>query len=84
LPTDNTDLYLRLPREAKPKHKAWDHGAGVALIQAAGGIVMKVTLARDRTWSASETHHVPILLAWLYGDIPTSITPLNDTVWKTA
>jgi 3'(2'), 5'-bisphosphate nucleotidase len=35
----DADLYLRLPREAKPKHKVWDHIAGTALVQAAGGMV---------------------------------------------
>lgn len=34
----DADLYLRLPREAVPQHKAWDHAAGVALVQAAGGV----------------------------------------------
>jgi len=38
----DADLYLRLPREAKPKHKSWDHAAGVALIQAAGGVVTDI------------------------------------------
>lgn len=35
----DADLYLRLPREARPKHKIWDHLAGTALVQAAGGVV---------------------------------------------
>jgi 3'(2'), 5'-bisphosphate nucleotidase len=35
----DADLYLRLPREAKPRHKIWDHLAGTALVQAAGGVV---------------------------------------------
>ncbi len=35
----DADLYLRLPREATPKHRAWDHAAGAALVQAAGGVV---------------------------------------------
>jgi 3'(2'), 5'-bisphosphate nucleotidase len=34
----DADLYLRLPREAKPQHRAWDHAAGVALVRAAGGV----------------------------------------------
>ncbi len=34
----DADLYMRLPREAHPKHKAWDHAAGTALVQAAGGV----------------------------------------------
>jgi len=32
-------IYLRLPKEAEPRHRIWDHLAGVALVQAAGGIV---------------------------------------------
>jgi len=35
----DADLYIRLPREAKPKHKVWDHIGGTALVQAAGGMV---------------------------------------------
>ncbi len=35
----DADLYLRLPREAQPQHRAWDHAAGAALVQAAGGVV---------------------------------------------
>ncbi len=31
------DLYLRLPRDAGTKHCVWDHAAGVALAQTAGG-----------------------------------------------
>lgn len=38
----DADLYLRLPREAKPKHRSWDHAAGVALIQGAGGVVTDI------------------------------------------
>jgi 3'(2'), 5'-bisphosphate nucleotidase len=34
----DADLYMRLPREAKPQHRAWDHAAGVALVRAAGGV----------------------------------------------
>ncbi|RMF81646.1 MAG: 3'(2'),5'-bisphosphate nucleotidase [Chloroflexi bacterium] len=34
----DVDLYLRLPRGGKSyDHKSWDHAAGVALVQAAGG-----------------------------------------------
>ncbi len=34
------DLYMRLPREgSRYAHKIWDHVAGVALVQAAGGTV---------------------------------------------
>lgn len=34
------DLYLRLPRPgSKYQHKIWDHAAGVALVQQAGGMV---------------------------------------------
>ncbi len=35
----DADLYLRLPREAVPKHRSWDHAAGAVLVQAAGGVV---------------------------------------------
>ena len=34
----DADLYMRLPREgSRYAHKIWDHAAGVALVQAAGG-----------------------------------------------
>ncbi len=34
------DLYMRLPRPGSDyAHKVWDHAAGVALVQAAGGMV---------------------------------------------
>lgn len=33
------DLYMRLPRPGSDyAHKVWDHAAGVALVQAAGGL----------------------------------------------
>ena len=32
-------VYLRLPKEANPRHRIWDHLAGTALVQAAGGSV---------------------------------------------
>ena len=32
-------IYLRLPKEAQPRHRIWDHLAGAALVQAAGGSV---------------------------------------------
>ena len=36
----DADLYMRLPREgSRYAHKIWDHAAGVALVQAAGGTV---------------------------------------------
>lgn len=35
----DADLYLRLPREDRPRHKIWDHLAGTALVHAAGGVV---------------------------------------------
>ena len=36
----DADLYMRLPREGSSyAHRIWDHVAGVALVQAAGGIV---------------------------------------------
>lgn len=38
----DADLYLRLPREAIPRHFSWDHAAGAALIQAAGGVVTDI------------------------------------------
>jgi 3'(2'), 5'-bisphosphate nucleotidase len=38
----DADLYLRLPREAKPQHRSWDHAAGAALVQAAGGVVTDI------------------------------------------
>ncbi len=38
----DAELCLRLPREAVPVHRAWDHAAGTALVQAAGGVVTDV------------------------------------------
>lgn len=36
----DADLYMRLPRPGSDyAHKVWDHAAGVALVQAAGGMV---------------------------------------------
>ncbi|MYD10038.1 MAG: 3'(2'),5'-bisphosphate nucleotidase [Chloroflexi bacterium] len=36
----DADLYMRLPREGSTyEHKIWDHAAGVALVQNAGGTV---------------------------------------------
>ncbi len=35
----DAQVYLRLPREATPRHRLWDHLAGTALVQAAGGSV---------------------------------------------
>ena len=36
----DADLYMRLPREgSRYAHKIWDHAAGVALVQGAGGTV---------------------------------------------
>lgn len=36
----DADLYLRLPREGSDyRHKIWDHVAGAALVQGAGGMV---------------------------------------------
>ena len=36
----DADLYMRLPRPGSEyAHKIWDHAAGVALVQAAGGMV---------------------------------------------
>ena len=35
----DADLYLRIPTVRSYRHKAWDHAAGTALVQAAGGMV---------------------------------------------
>lgn len=36
----DADLYLRLPRQGSAyRHKIWDHAAGTALVQGAGGMV---------------------------------------------
>jgi 3'(2'), 5'-bisphosphate nucleotidase len=35
----DADLYLRFPSDKGYLHKAWDHAAGTALVQAAGGMV---------------------------------------------
>ncbi len=38
----DAELYVRLPREAVPQHRAWDHAAGTALVHAAGGVVTDI------------------------------------------
>jgi 3'(2'), 5'-bisphosphate nucleotidase len=54
----DADLMLRLPREEKPSHRAWDHGAGLALVQAAGGVVTDVDgSSLDFTTGAILTHN---------------------------
>ena len=41
--TGDADLYLRLPRIGNTRpHMIWDHAAGVALVEAAGGVVTDV------------------------------------------
>jgi len=35
----DAELYLRIPTIRSYRHKAWDHAAGTALVQAAGGVV---------------------------------------------
>ena len=35
----DADLYLRVSPDTQYKHKSWDHAAGIALVQAAGGQV---------------------------------------------
>ncbi len=35
----DAELYLRIPAVRGYRHKAWDHAAGTALVQAAGGVV---------------------------------------------
>ncbi len=35
----DAELYLRIPANRNYRHKAWDHAAGAALVQAAGGMV---------------------------------------------
>jgi 3'(2'), 5'-bisphosphate nucleotidase len=35
----DADLYVRIPSNPNYRHKAWDHAAGTALVQAAGGMV---------------------------------------------
>jgi 3'(2'), 5'-bisphosphate nucleotidase len=35
----DAELYLRIPVNRNYRHKAWDHAAGTALVQAAGGLV---------------------------------------------
>lgn len=36
------DLYMRLPRSSTDRHWIWDHAAGVALVEAAGGKVTDI------------------------------------------
>ena len=70
------DLYLRLPRPGGgTAHRIWDHAAGTALVQAAGGIVSDLdgsaldfaqghTLARNHGIIAANPHiHERVVLA---------------------
>jgi 3'(2'), 5'-bisphosphate nucleotidase len=79
----DADLYLRLPREAKPKHKVWDHIGGTALVQAAGGMVtdldgspldfsLGTILSRNKGMVVSNGHlHERILEALAKQFLPT-------------
>jgi 3'(2'), 5'-bisphosphate nucleotidase len=72
----DADLYLRLPRQFSTRpHMIWDHAPGVALLQAAGGLITDVdgapldftqgrTLARNQGMIASNGHiHARVLAA---------------------
>lgn len=59
----DADLCLRLPREAVPQHRAWDHAAGTALVQAAGGVVTDVDgTPLDFTTGALLTHNTGMVV----------------------
>lgn len=54
----DAQVYLRLPREDVPRHRLWDHLAGTALVQAAGGSVtdldgMMLDFSRGRILTAN-------------------------------
>jgi 3'(2'), 5'-bisphosphate nucleotidase len=80
----DADLYIRLPREAKPKHKVWDHIGGAALVQAAGGMVtdldgspldfsLGAILSRNRGMVVSNGQlHERVLAALADWKVPTS------------
>jgi 3'(2'), 5'-bisphosphate nucleotidase len=80
----DADLYLRLPREVKPKHKVWDHIGGAVLVQAAGGMVtdldgspldfsLGAILARNRGMVVSNGKiHERILEALAQWQVPNS------------
>lgn len=80
----DADLYLRLPREAKPKHKVWDHIGGTALVQAAGGMVtdldgspldfsLGAILSRNKGMVVSNGHlHERILEALAEWQVPNT------------
>ena len=65
----DADLYMRLPRSgSRYQHKIWDHAAGVALVQQAGGTVTGLdggaldfsrgdTLANDGLIASNGQHH---------------------------
>lgn len=70
----DADLYLRLPRITSTRpHMTWDHAAGTALVQAAGGVVSDVdgspldfaqgrTLAKNRGMIVANPHIHPRLI----------------------
>lgn len=71
----DADLYMRLPRPGSDyAHKVWDHAAGVALVQAAGGMVTgldgeKLDFSRGETLpnagmiSSNGPHHARVVEA---------------------
>ncbi len=71
----DADLYMRLPREgSRYAHKIWDHVAGVALVQAAGGMVTDLdggpldfsggeTLPNPGMIISNGAHHGPVVAA---------------------
>ncbi|MFN8377935.1 MAG: inositol monophosphatase family protein [Anaerolineae bacterium] len=64
-------VYLRLPKEADPRYRIWDHLAGTALVQAAGGSVT------DLDGTLLDFSHGPILAA-NRGMVVTPGGPLHE------
>jgi 3'(2'), 5'-bisphosphate nucleotidase len=60
----DAELCMRLPREAVPRHRSWDHAAGTALVQAAGGVVTDVDGSPlDFTTGAILTHNTGMVIS---------------------
>ncbi len=71
----DADLYMRLPRPgSRYQHKIWDHAAGVALVQQAGGMVTGLdggrldfsrgdTLANEGLIASNGRHHERVVEA---------------------
>ena len=57
----DADLYMRLPRAGSEyAHKVWDHAAGVALVQAAGGMITGLHGEERTSWISREARPCPM------------------------